>query len=127
LDIVLSPDDLTAETVTIIEAAMARAALHVRLRIRPAGSAQVRFVKQVAPALNDLTSLGISAQDLAGAVDYPVGSWGPESRDYHIGLQVSPAPPGCRVTACLVSVTIPGPGNAAYELTSKPILAEWLE
>jgi len=127
LDIVVSPDDLTAETVTIIEAAMARAALDVRLRIRPAGSAQVRFVKQVAPALNDLTSLGISAQDLAGAVDYPVGSWGPESRDYHIGLQVSPAPPGCRVTACLVSVTIPGPGNAAYELTSNPILAEWLE
>lgn len=80
----------------------------------------------MAPAIDDLTGRRVQAGAQVG--DYHTGVWAPgESRDYHIGLRISPAPPGSRVTACLVSVTIPGPGNATYERPSKPILAQWLE
>ena len=52
-------------------------------------AARVRFLKQVAPAIEDLTVRRTQAAPQAG--DYPTGVWGAESRDYHVCVEVAPA------------------------------------
>jgi hypothetical protein len=47
----------------------------------------VRFVKQVAPTVADLTGRRTESGPQRG--DYPLGSWGAESRDYHVGVAVN--------------------------------------
>ena len=57
------------------------------LRVWTPQHATLKFVKQVAPAVEDLTGRRTAG---AQAGDYPTGAWGPgESRDYHVGVQVT--------------------------------------
>ena len=43
-------------------------------------------MKQVAPAIDDLTGRRVPSGPQAG--DYPTGAWAPgESRDYHVGIR----------------------------------------
>src|ERR1035441_3844638 len=74
--------------------------------------AVVRFVKQVAPAVGDLTGRRTPSGPQAG--DYPTGAWGPgESRDYHIGIEVNPAGVGQEMLAARVSLVMSSPSGAA--------------
>ena len=90
---------------------MAKEVADVALRVWTPQHATVRFVKQVAPAVGDLT--GRCAQMAPQAVDYPTGAWGQVSGrgDSHPpalaepGVRVSPhrAPtgrPGVRAIRC---------------------------
>jgi hypothetical protein len=84
------------------EAAMGKTMGDVALRVwTPAGS-RLRFVKQVYPDLVDLTDRRVDANPRAG--DYPTGSWGAESRDYHISVEVEPDGVGEEILAARVSV-----------------------
>ena len=65
---------------------------------------RVRFVKQVAPAVGDLT--GRCAQMAPQAVDYPTGAWGTESRDYHLCVDVEPGRIGQEMLAARVSLIL---------------------
>jgi hypothetical protein len=48
----------------------------------------VKFVREIWPAVTDLTGRGAQSGPQVG--DYPTGAWAPaESRDYHIGVQVT--------------------------------------
>jgi len=67
--------------------------------------ATVRFMKQVAPNVEDLT--GRQAQSGPQAGDYPTGAWGPgESRDYHLCVRVTPAAIGQEMLAARVSLVV---------------------
>jgi hypothetical protein len=64
----------------------------VALRVWTPQCAVVRFVKQVAPTVDDLTGRRTPSGPQSG--DYPIGAWGPgESRDYHAGVEVIPFTP----------------------------------
>jgi len=68
----------------------------------------VRFVKQVAPAIDDLTARRVQSGAQAG--DYPTGAWAPgESRDYHVGIQVNAAAAGQEMLAARVSLVASSP------------------
>src|SRR5262249_51772218 len=58
------------------------------LRVKTTQCARVRFVKQVFPDELDLTGMGVMSANRTN--DYPLGSWGTESRDYHVCLDVDP-------------------------------------
>ena len=68
---------------------MARNVPDLWLRLWTPQGAVVRFVKQVAPAVEDLTDRRVDAGRQRGA--YPLGAWGAESRDYHLCVEVVPA------------------------------------
>src|SRR3984957_7924180 len=73
------------------------------LRVWPPQHATVKFVKQVAPTVEDLTGRRTPSGPQAG--DYPTGAWGPgESRDYHVGVEVAPAGVGQEMLAARVSL-----------------------
>ncbi|MFI1912434.1 VWA domain-containing protein [Nocardia sp. NPDC020380] len=87
-DIVANPADLVADFQAMTTAAMGKQVADVALRLWTPRGAQVKFVKQVAPDLLDLTGRRTESGTQAG--DYPTGSWaGAESRDFHICIEVA--------------------------------------
>jgi hypothetical protein len=87
VDIVAGPADLAADFRAITAAAMGKNTADVALRLWTPRGASVRFVKQVAPTVADLTGRRTESGPQRG--DYPLGSWGAESRDYHVGVAVN--------------------------------------
>ena len=76
------------------------------LRLWTPRTAQVRFVKQVAPTVEDLTARRTEAGPQRG--DYPLGSWGAESRDYHVCVDVAAGSIGDEMLAARVTLVAAG-------------------
>ncbi|HEX8630893.1 MAG TPA: VWA domain-containing protein [Catenuloplanes sp.] len=102
VDIVARPADLTAAFEQMMTAAMGKTSANVQLKVWTPVNATVRFVKQVEPTVVDLT--GKRTEDGPRAARYPTGSWGTESRDYHICVDVTPGAAGDEMLAARVSV-----------------------
>ena len=123
VDIVPDPADLAADFAAMMAAAMGKAVADVSLRVWTPQHAAVRFMKQVAPEVADLT--GRRAQSGPQAGDYPTGAWGPsESRDYHLGVRVIAAGVGQEMLAARVSLVTGGP-SAPEVLGQALVRAIW--
>jgi len=104
VDIVPDPAGLAADFEAMMQASMAKEVADVALRVWTPQHAAVRFVKQVAPAVEDLTGRCTRVTSQAG--DYPAGAWGTESRDYHLCVEVEPGAVGQEMLAARVSVIL---------------------
>jgi hypothetical protein len=102
VDIVARPADLAASFAQMMTAAMGKTSADVQLKVWTPINSTVRFVKQVEPEVVDLT--GKRTQDGPRAGRYPLGSWGAESRDYHVCVDVTAGGPGDEMLAARVSV-----------------------
>ncbi|MGX1975654.1 vWA domain-containing protein [Streptomyces kronopolitis] len=105
-DIVADPAALTADFTRMMEAAMAKGVADVGLRLWTPLGAETVFVRQVAPTVADLTGRRRESGPRSG--DYPTGSWGDESRDYHLCVRVPAAGIGQEMLAARVSLIISG-------------------
>jgi hypothetical protein len=124
VDIVPDPAGLAADFEAMMTASMAKEVGDVTLRVWTPEGAIVRFVKQVWPAVEDLTARRTQAAPQAG--DYPAGAWGTESRDYHVCVTVRPAAVGDEMLAARISMihtTAEGPQT----LAQGKILAKWTD
>lgn len=125
-DIVADPAGLAADFTGMIEKIMGKGVADVSLRLWTPMGAEIRFVKQVAPTVEDLTARRSEAAARTG--DYPTGSWGDESRDYHLCVRVPAAGVGREMLAARVSLVVPAPGGGAPEVLSQgPVLAVWTD
>jgi hypothetical protein len=105
VDIVPDPAGLAADFAAMMENAMGKQVADVALRVWSPQHASVRFMKQVAPAVEDLTGRRTQSGPQAG--DYPTGAWGAgESRDYHLCVRVNPAAIGQEMLAARVSLVV---------------------
>jgi hypothetical protein len=105
VDIVPDPSGLAADFAQMMEKAMGKQVADVSLRVWTPQSAAARFMKQVAPTVEDLTGRRTQTGPQAG--DYPTGAWGAaESRDYHLCVRVSPAAVGQEMLAARVSLVV---------------------
>lgn len=102
VDIVAQPADLTADFTAIVNAAMSKVNADVRLRVWLPVGATLRFLKQVAPTVEDLTRKRVDVNTRSG--DYQTGAWGAESRDYHICVEVASGAVGDEMLAARVSL-----------------------
>jgi hypothetical protein len=102
VDIIAEPGDMAADFRSMIESAMGKATDSVSLRLWAPQGASVAFVRQVAPTIEELTDRAMPVNDLTG--DYPTGSWGEESRDYHVCIRVQPRGLGDEMLAGRVSL-----------------------
>ncbi|MDE3722543.1 VWA domain-containing protein [Nocardiopsis sp. N85] len=122
--IIADPADMVADFREMTRASMGKAVADVALRLWTPQNAVVRYVKQVAPTVLDLTDRGV--ERVPQAKDHPTGSWGTESRDYHVCVEVSSGDPGRQLRAGWVRVVLPGVDGAPDRvLASGNILAEW--
>lgn len=106
VDIVANPSELAADFRAVIEKAMGKEVNDVALRLWTPQGAVVQFVKQVAPAIADLSDKRTPVNDLSG--DYPTGAWGEESRDYHVCIKVKPGKVGDEMLAGRISLVVDG-------------------
>ncbi|MCX5313090.1 VWA domain-containing protein [Streptomyces sp. NBC_00154] len=127
VDIVADPAGLAADFTQMMENAMGKEVADVVLRLWTPVGVEIKFVKQVAPTVAELTDRRTDAGPRAG--DYPTGSWGDESRDYHVCVQVPEAGIGQEMLAARVSLILPDPsGTAAPQTLSQGLVrAVWTD
>jgi hypothetical protein len=115
VDIVPDPAGLAADFEEMMRGSMSKQLPDVTLRVWTPQQASVTFVKQVAPAIDDLTARGVQSSPLAEGPhvgDYPSGAWAPgESRDYHVGIRVNAGEPGREMLAARVSLVSSAPSG----------------
>ncbi|GAA2228072.1 VWA domain-containing protein [Streptomyces amakusaensis] len=125
-DIVADPAHLAADFTAMMENAMGKEVADVALRLWTPVGVEIMFVKQVAPTVAELTGRRTEAGPRAG--DYPTGSWGDESRDYHVCVRVPLANIGQEMLAARASLIIPAPGGGAPEVLSQGLIrAVWTD
>lgn len=125
-DIVADPAGLAADFTHMMETAMGKEVADVALRVWTPVGTTIRFVKQVAPTVEELTGRRTEAGPRAG--DYPTGSWGDESRDYHLCVEVPAAGLGREMLAARVSLVVPQPDGTAQNLGAQGLVrAVWTD
>ncbi|MFJ4472293.1 VWA domain-containing protein [Streptomyces sp. NPDC089424] len=125
-DIVADPAGLAADFTRMMETAMGKEVADVALRLWTPVGTTIKFLKQVAPTVEDLTGRRTEAGPRAG--DYPTGSWGDESRDYHVCVEVPAAHLGQEMLAARVSLVIPHPDGTAQNLGAQGLVrAVWTD
>ncbi|WP_406268034.1 VWA domain-containing protein [Streptomyces sp. NBC_00191] len=125
-DIVANPAELAADFTSMMENAMGKEVADVALRLWTPVGVEIKFIKQVAPTVEELTGRRTEAGPRAG--DYPTGSWGDESRDYHVCVQVPEAGIGQEMLAARVSLIIPtADGGAPQVLSQGLVRAVWTD
>ncbi|MFF8377129.1 VWA domain-containing protein [Streptomyces sp. NPDC015661] len=125
-DIVADPAGLAADFTAMMGHAMGKGVADVALRLWTPVGVEIMFVKQVAPAVEDLTGRRTEAGPRAG--DYPTGSWGDESRDYHVSVRVPLAAVGQEMLAARVSLLAPDPaGGDPRPLSQGLVRAVWTD
>ena len=83
---------------------MGRGVADARLRFWAPQGAEVMFVRQVAPTIEDLTNRATQVSALIR--DFPTGSWGDEQRDYHVAVRVPAKPLGAEQLAARVQLMV---------------------
>ncbi|MDX6251381.1 MAG: hypothetical protein QOF10_4741 [Kribbellaceae bacterium] len=104
VDIIPAPEQLAAEFSKLIQQAMSKGVATADMRVWAPQGAQVLFVRQVAPNVDDLTSRRTEVNALTGS--YPTGSWGDESRDYHVAIRLAAKGIGQEQLAARVQLAI---------------------
>ena len=102
VDIVPDPSGLAADFAAMMENAMGKQVADVSLRVWTPQTATLKFVKQVAPAVEDLTARR-TERARRRATTRP-GRGAGESRDYHVGVEVAAAGVGQEMLAARISL-----------------------
>lgn len=104
VDIIPSGMDMPAVFGDLMHKAMARGVADAQLRVWVPQGAQVLFVRQVSPTVEDLTGRGAPINPLTQS--YPTGSWGDESRDYHLCVRLPAKAVGQEQLAARVQLSL---------------------
>ncbi len=118
VDIIPSGQEMPAVFGELMHKAMARGVADAQLRVWVPQGAQVLFVRQVSPTVEDLTGRGIPLNPLTQG--YPTGSWGDESRDYHVAVRLPAKAVGQEQLAARVQL-----GIGANVVTQGLVKARW--
>ncbi|WP_328790401.1 MULTISPECIES: VWA domain-containing protein [unclassified Streptomyces] len=126
-DIVADPAHLAEDFTRMMENVMGKEVADVALRLWTPVGVEIQYVKQVAPVLQDLTDRRTEAGPRAG--DYPTGSWGDESREYHVCVRVPTATVGQEMLAARATLVLPaaagGPAEKPTVLAQGLVRAVW--
>ena len=107
VDIIPDPKELSEEFTALMQHAMGKEVAGVSLRLWTPQGSTIEFVRQVAPALEDLTASAVPVNPLTN--EYPLGAWGgDDSRDYHVRVRVPTAAVGDERLAARVLLFVDG-------------------
>jgi len=87
VDIIPTGDQMASTFEQLMRQSMGRGVASATLRVWAPQGANVLFVRQVSPTVEDLTSRRQDLNPLTGA--FATGSWGDESRDYHVAIRLA--------------------------------------
>jgi hypothetical protein len=104
VDIIAQPEDMAQDFRDMMRAAMGRGVPDARLRVWAPQGSQLLFVRQVAPTIEELSDRWVQVSELVR--EYPTGSWGDESRDYHVAVKVPPKALGAEQLVARVQLVV---------------------
>ena len=106
LDIIPDPSQMSAEFASIMQTSMGRGIADAKLRVWAPQGAQVLFVRQVSPTVEDLGHRGELINQLT--MEYPTGAWGNETREYHVSVRLPAKDIGQEQLAARVQLVVGG-------------------
>ncbi|MBU4207489.1 MAG: VWA domain-containing protein, partial [Actinobacteria bacterium] len=118
VDIIGDPARLSAVFAELMRNSMARGVANAELRVWIPQGAQVLFIRQVSPTVEDLTHRGTPVNQLT--MSYPTGSWADEERDYHVAIRLAAKSVGQEQLAARVQLAV-----GAELLTQGLVKAKW--
>ncbi len=118
VDIIPNANQLGAAFTELLRNSMARGVANADLRVWIPQGAQVQFVRQVSPTVEDLTHRGTPINQLT--MSYPTGAWGDEERDYHIAIRLAAKTIGQEQLAARVQLAV-----GSELLTQGLVKAKW--
>jgi len=104
VDIIPTGAQMAETFEALMRQSMGRGVASATLRVWAPQGAQALFVRQVSPTVEDLTSRRQEVNALTGA--FPTGSWGDESRDYHVAIRLAAKGIGQEQLAARVQLAI---------------------
>jgi hypothetical protein len=104
VDIIPEPEKMPDDFRQMMRTSMSRGVADATLRVWAPQGAEVQFVRQVAPTIEELTDRAVQAAPLVR--EYPTGSWGDESRDYHVAVRLPAKAVGQEQLASRVQVAV---------------------
>ena len=104
VDIIPEPAQMQEQFRALMQASMARGVNDAQLRVWTPQGAQVLFVRQVSPTVEDLSARRTTINPLTGS--YPTGAWADESRDYHVAIRLSAKAIGQEQLAARVQIVL---------------------
>lgn len=110
VDLIPAPEEMAAEFEAMMRASMARGVASAELRVWVPQGAELLFVKQVSPTLEDLSSRGTPINALTRG--YPTGAWADESRDYHVAVRLPARMVGQEQLAARVQIAVGADASA---------------
>lgn len=99
-------DGLSEDFAQLMQASMGRGISDAELRVWAPQGAEILFVKQVSPTLEDLTGRRTEVNALTGG--YDTGAWGDETRDYHVAVRLAARALGQEQLAARVQLAVAG-------------------
>lgn len=106
VDIIPGPAQMQEQFRQIMATSMARGVADAQLRVWTPQGAQVVFVRQVLPTVEELSARRVLVNDLTG--EYPTGAWSDESRDYHVSVRLAAKALGQEQLAARVQIVVEG-------------------
>jgi hypothetical protein len=106
VDLIADPADMAADFQAMMQTAMSRGVADAKLKVWAPQGAELLFVRQVAPTIEDLTDRRVNVTPLI--TEYPTGAWGDESRDYHVAVRVAAKPIGAEQLVARVQIEAAG-------------------
>lgn len=88
-DAVARPEDLAADFQAIVAAAAGKVLPDLRLRITTSASDRLLYCKQVSPSIAVVAGEQAPGDD--GPLEFSIGAWGAEAREYHLCFAVTSA------------------------------------
>jgi hypothetical protein len=104
VDLIPDPRLMAGAFTELMQRAMGRGVAEAQLRVWAPQGAQVLFVRQVSPTVEDLTGRRIDVNPLTAG--YPTGAWGDETRDYHVAVRLPAKPLGSEQLAARVQMVV---------------------
>lgn len=104
LGFISDPNRLSEEFASIMQASMNRGVSEANLRVWTPQGAQLLFVRQVSPEVDDMTNKGRAVSPLV--VEYPTGAWGDETREYHVSVRIPAKNIGMEQLAARVQLVV---------------------
>jgi von Willebrand factor type A C-terminal domain/von Willebrand factor type A domain len=114
VDLIADPSEMAADFQEMMRTAMGRGIADAKLKVWAPQDAQLLFVRQVGPTIEDLTDKRVNVTPLI--TEYPTGAWGDESRDYHVAVRVPAKGLGSEQLVARVQMEVGGQTVAAPAL-----------
>jgi Ca-activated chloride channel family protein len=119
-DAVRQPADLAADFAAMTQSAMDKLFPELRILVKTTSLARLDFLRQTYPTEADLGGVQVEAR----TTSFTTGSWGAESREYHLRLKVDSA--GAELDDFIrvgrVDLELRRPGTTEFETACDPVL-----